>query len=1848
MALDELVAAACKLDQTAHKKLLSLFGSAAAGKENGNPKEIKAAALQCLKAAQSHLASRNSAPDWVMQNASLGQASLAALEAQAVGAARWQLLPLRYNFVKRLVAAGGHEAAWQEAHVLHVQLDSCDPPQTAEAANIAVGAVLMLLLCCVEAPGLASTKLTASLRAVLGLNQWLRAGAASDAEKHRDAVFKYLYRAAACLLEADSSGLLAEVVAAMVTIASSETHLHRALQVSPSGSSSSSRDARGWVDSTTSALTVAMASAAVLQHACRTKAQLDPWELQGHASVVAAAYQASNLLRKSVAGREPVALVQQLNSEAAVAAVADQFQALGQLVAAAHAVTVAGALKGTLLTAQLATMAKQGHSAVVGLGLAAKLRAACIGSLDGPILSAGAVKVVLGWDFGIFCASGGHLPSSGVLSKQELSWLISALYNLGVDLHGSGNFRAAVPPLLATVSASMCSLAGSLQQCLPPEAVSQHAQDVVKRCIALSDAQARSGDPAAAASSLAHAVVAMVRLGLDPAAWEELLRCLAKQVLDAQLAAKEAVAEAPPAPAPKSKGARVGKGGTNKAKASTAASSRSQSSNGRAEAGMSEVAAPLRCSGILCSFREEVPDTTRAAVAELELSAWATLATSTPAATAECAHLGSFLLNTAFPVHDCPVEHARIMLAAYQACIPLDELSGMELLERAVSLLGHPGQGGLEASIVGARAHSLLALGTAQQLAEQNVQKQQQHAMAAMSAAAAADSSVDRDSFPHITDWAAWAALTAEQLTSLMQLGRLLELSGMPEEALHAFKEGLRLAVSIGAALLAAAFRVHLADIYSKQGNVELARQALRPVGSLIETAGSKPSPTALCCLLGAEAEVAEARMSLSSLDSPAAWEHCQAAVDLCLRAGTDGQADLEACEELACYLASTHAASLLVGAECRARLGDSQAVAQLAQQACEVLGPHAPSRSNGTQQQQRAMALLALALQPALAAPKQQGPILVWGLQPAPISDASQDSARPSRAKAAAAKKVAGRAGRVKPLAMEPAADSNLGSRGSRMQQLWQAYWLTKEIPHLHRVVGPHLAKECAQAGYLHLAALLLHLSLGATLRQQYRLVLHTKLQQQQHQQHKAGTNGEPDIACSGASLGIGSSQARSTDDCSTQQTLQVALEQLVDPLDHRQVGQLAGLPAALPAEQQQQQPARARRRPQAERQEQLDAAGQELSQAALLLQLEQQAAVGLQQWLMALPEGTVVCSASAHAAGCQQIGSGGGLHRLVDILLRLLEESGQSMRELATDTREQQREWWRTRLALDSQLAALLRTLGEDWLGCWRGLMFGAAADGEQHLQASESWLHRVQHYLEQAGLPPLSEQQCSVALAAIGSVLQSSGSSMGQKGPQEAIAQICSCLGLSLTAEQIAAAEDVPSSGTSAAGFMGEQPPEAASPQKHGSRATNTSRSVAPKPSLAPVGRTHRKDMYGSTSSSREPTEEPAKGRRTRGGKAVSFQLGESPVDEARTSEEPHAHSQIAVSSRAGKAAVSLLAVSGSACSPAWQGSPPREEPGGLCEVFDAMSLQPQRPADEPAAATTARASKTRSSSLADPESDLSAGAQPLASAENGRASSTVLESSPGPVLLVLDGELQALPWESVPGLQQQRIYRIPSLPCAAASTKRSQRSVNLGSTFYSLNPSGDLSSTQSTFQDWFATLRWEGKAGEPPTATELAKGLQSHQLFVYLGHGGGDQYIPAGKLRSLDSCSAALLMGCSSGRLRLRRHYEPTGPVLAYLLAGCPAAIANLWDVTDKDIDRFSQALLSTWVGEEDRSGAGNNGDSSNGLGVATPTKVDISAAVAASRGACKLPNLIGTAPVCYGVPTAVEPGNSVCQ
>lgn len=57
-----------------------------------------------------------------------------------------------------------------------------------------------------------------------------------------------------------------------------------------------------------------------------------------------------------------------------------------------------------------------------------------------------------------------------------------------------------------------------------------------------------------------------------------------------------------------------------------------------------------------------------------------------------------------------------------------------------------------------------------------------------------------------------------------------------------------------------------------------------------------------------------------------------------------------------------------------------------------------------------------------------------------------------------------------------------------------------------------------------------------------------------------------------------------------------------------------------------------------------------------------------------------------------------------------------------------------------------------------------------------------------------------------------------------------------------------------------------------------------------------------------------------------------------------------------------------------------------------------------------------------------------------------------------------------------------------------------------------------------------------------------------------------------------------MGCSSASLGSQsgRNSAATGPTAAYISAGSPCVVANLWDVTDRDIDLFTEDLLKRYA------------------------------------------------------------------
>ena len=72
-------------------------------------------------------------------------------------------------------------------------------------------------------------------------------------------------------------------------------------------------------------------------------------------------------------------------------------------------------------------------------------------------------------------------------------------------------------------------------------------------------------------------------------------------------------------------------------------------------------------------------------------------------------------------------------------------------------------------------------------------------------------------------------------------------------------------------------------------------------------------------------------------------------------------------------------------------------------------------------------------------------------------------------------------------------------------------------------------------------------------------------------------------------------------------------------------------------------------------------------------------------------------------------------------------------------------------------------------------------------------------------------------------------------------------------------------------------------------------------------------------------------------------------------------------------------------------------------------------------------------------------------------------------------------------------------------------------------------------------------------------------------------------------------------------------------LSYLAAGAPFVLANLWDVTDKDIDKLSISCMGAALGEGEA----------------------VSTSLVKSRAVCKLGHVVGCSPVLYGIPAPLE-------
>ena len=243
-----------------------------------------------------------------------------------------------------------------------------------------------------------------------------------------------------------------------------------------------------------------------------------------------------------------------------------------------------------------------------------------------------------------------------------------------------------------------------------------------------------------------------------------------------------------------------------------------------------------------------------------------------------------------------------------------------------------------------------------------------------------------------------------------------------------------------------------------------------------------------------------------------------------------------------------------------------------------------------------------------------------------------------------------------------------------------------------------------------------------------------------------------------------------------------------------------------------------------------------------------------------------------------------------------------------------------------------------------------------------------------------------------------------------------------------------------------------------------------------------------------------------------------------------------------------------------------------------------------------------------------------------------------------ILILDKSLHAFPWESLPCMAGLAVSRLPSLGSLRDRIIEAQKHnpedgppgqyIKRSSGSYILNPGGDLKSTQSTFEKPLESLsEWSGVIDQQPTQEGMRSDLESKDLFLYFGHGSGAQYIRAREIRKLDKCAVTMLMGCSSGALTAAGEFEPYGPTINYLHAGCPALVATLWDVTDKDIDRFAMRTFEHW-GLFNNQGSRAKGKKKQGSGEKKQSLIE---AVGKGREACNLRYLNAAAVCVYGIP-----------
>jgi hypothetical protein len=268
-----------------------------------------------------------------------------------------------------------------------------------------------------------------------------------------------------------------------------------------------------------------------------------------------------------------------------------------------------------------------------------------------------------------------------------------------------------------------------------------------------------------------------------------------------------------------------------------------------------------------------------------------------------------------------------------------------------------------------------------------------------------------------------------------------------------------------------------------------------------------------------------------------------------------------------------------------------------------------------------------------------------------------------------------------------------------------------------------------------------------------------------------------------------------------------------------------------------------------------------------------------------------------------------------------------------------------------------------------------------------------------------------------------------------------------------------------------------------------------------------------------------------------------------------------------------------------------------------------------------------------------------------------------------ILILDENLHSIPWEALPCIKKMSCSRVPSLnylisrlhfcefshdklnsvannidrlscdnnenlPPNQSIINKNRENVFVRNCWYAVDPEGNLPGTRKTMMDFLNPLVkqwcWKGYAGELPSIETVKLHHNSSDLFIYCGHGAGEAMCEIHRLDKI-KCPASFLWGCSSGKLVSYGIHDPIGPAIIYLMNGSPWLVGNLWDVTDKDIDRLSISCMTSVMKASSILIAEAQEDTQGNILKSLPD----------ARDACKLKGIVGCAPVIYGVPNLIH-------